>query len=215
MKIKDSGTLTVKLVDNNNSPLPDIKIKLYNQQSPIYDVKSNLINLYGSILDDGKTDNNGVVNFGELNAGTYYIEADTPKVNGVKYHPQKAFQVIANHSKKITINVEEYTGTLQMLFLNLTNLTPFQDLTVLLVPSENYISNSTIDNYTTLAEYNTTTDASGYVTFKLPSDRFFYVIVYPADKSFQQYYLIVVSKDETYKNTFIVSPNNIQPMYSK
>lgn len=171
VKLKMSGTLSVKVVDNNKQALANQKVKLY----------------YGSTssspLDKIVTNSNGEVNFGELNDGTYYVVVDTPKVNGIKYLPVKPVQVISGSNKSVTINVQEYSGTVKITVINYSTYNPLANYNVILIPYEKFSSSDNNTVCISKAEFTAITNTAGQVTFQIPSSREFVLMVYDNTKT--------------------------------
>lgn len=202
--LKQSGNLSVKITDNKSKALSNVKVKLYSGDgSTSY-----------SMLDALTSGADGVVNFGELNYGSYTLVVDTPKVDGIKYLPMKTVQVISGSSKQVSINVQEYVGTLKIIFSKYSytdySTTLYSGLNVLLVPYEDYTYSSTLDIYMQAAEFISKADATGTVNFKIPSDRTYYVIIYDDNLKKEVLGYIYVDKDESVKLNTLIYPNDLQ-----
>lgn len=102
--LKTDGSLSVKATDNEGKSISNTKVKLYEGV------------LSSDYLNALNTDVNGEVFLGEVIFGSYTLDVDTPKVNGIKYIPIKPTQIISGLSSKITINVQRYSGTLKRAF---------------------------------------------------------------------------------------------------
>lgn len=198
--LKTDGTLTVKVTDNSNTLLTGTKVKLYEDFGDDY-------------LDALNTDSKGLVDFGNVISGTYTLVVDTPKVSGIKYIPIKKVQVVSGLDKSVTINVQEYIGTLKVTFTKSTYLGggPFAGLNVILVPVERYNSSYTINNLIARAEFSGKTDPQGSITFTTPSTREFWLIVYN-DRKYRKNALTSfdLSKDELRKYTYSLDTSLVE-----
>lgn len=190
VKLRTSGTLSVKVVDNNKQAMANEKVGLYTYYSSGTTTTS-------SLLDKIATNSNGEVNFGELAEGSYTLVVDTPKVNGVKYLPIKPIQVLSNINKSVTINVQEYTGTIKINLTN-SNNNPLANYNVILIPSEKYNSSDNVNTCISKAEFRSTSNSAGQATFQVPSSRDFVIMVYDnAKTNVDRSHYASVSKDET------------------
>lgn len=191
--LKTSGGLKVKVVDNDENAIADTKVKLYD---------ASVSNDY---IDALMTNTSGIVDFGELLSGTYTLELDTPKVDGIKYIPVKIVQVISGYNKEAVINVQEYVGSLNITVNKATYLGggPFVGLNVIIVPSDKYSASYTIDNLISRAEFSGETNSQGFIAFSIPSSRSFRLIVYN-DLKYRKNALTTVDleKDELKKLTY-------------
>jgi hypothetical protein len=189
--LKTSGTLSVIVTDNNKNPLINQNVRLYTYYSSM---SSNL-------LDNIKTNSNGEVNFGEVTEGTYTVVIDTPKVNGIKYLPIKTVQVLSGSGKTLTINVQEYSGTLNIKVVD-NNNNALSGYNVILIASENFNSSDNINTKINKAEFRSTTNTSGLAVFQIPSSRDFYFIAYDNSKThISSYNYAYVEKDGTISET--------------
>lgn len=189
--LKTSGRLTAQLVDNNGNILTNTNVKLYEYFNSGYGNSSVL-------LDEIKTNSKGRVDFGDLNARSYTLVVDTPKVNGIKYIPTKVVQVISASTKDININVQEYVGTVEWK-IEMNNLA-FAGLNVLVIPNNSYSSNDGLSVLKKKAEFVGVTDNSGHVSFTLPSNRYFSFIAYLND-TYTHLDSHNLDKGEVYKTT--------------
>jgi hypothetical protein len=194
--LKNSGTLSVKLVDNEGGTISDTKIRLYESTAESYSYN----------IDELYTDNNGFVNFGEVTSGTYILIADTPKVNDIKYMPVKIVQVLTGSDKQVTINVEEYVGTANLKFVEYVdyNYVGYSNLNVILVPYEKVNYYDSLETFIGAAEYTGVTDSEGKLSFTIPSSRVYYLIVYDENKNYDKLNYISVSKGEIVSDTYSV-----------
>ena len=190
-----SGKLSVKLSDDQGISIQNTKVKLYD------------LNIQNDYLEALITDANGKVNFGDVLSGSYVIAADTPKVNNIKYVPQKNIQVISGLDKEIIINVQNYSGDLSLTFKKASYLggDPFSNLDVILVPSELYNTSYSVATLITKAEFSGKTNSSGIITFKIPSSRSFKLIIYNSRKTKKNAITTYeINKEELKKATFSV-----------
>ncbi len=171
--LKTDGSLSVKLIGNNESPISGTKVSLYVGSAS------------GSCLDSYITNGSGVVDFGAVLSGTYYVVADTPKIDGIKYKPGKLIQVPSGIDKNLVINVQDYIGTLSVKINKAAYLGggAFTNLDIILVPSELYNASYSVTTLITKAEFASKTDAQGVATFTNPSSRDYRLIVYNSRKT--------------------------------
>ena len=101
--LKQAGSLSVQLTDNAGTKYSGITVKVYDSYT------SN-----SSELDKKVTDSEGKVDFGELNAGSYYVVADTLKLGNKKYVVGKAVQVVGGSSKSYVFNADDFTGKIKI-----------------------------------------------------------------------------------------------------
>lgn len=171
--LKTSGRLTTKLVDNNGTAINNTNVKLYEFYNSDYSSSSIL-------LDEMKTDSKGIVDFGDLNAHSYTLVVDTPKVSGIKYLPVKTVQVVSATNKDVVINVQDYVGTLNLNF-KMDN-SALSGLNLLIIPYESYSYYESLSYLKNKAEFSGVTDYKGDISFALPSGRHFRIIAYMNDK---------------------------------
>lgn len=191
--LKTDGSLRVKLIDNDDKGLSNTKVSLYIGSSS------------GSCLDYFKTNSRGWVDFGEVLSGTYYVAADTPKVDGIKYKPGKLIQIPSGVDKDLIINVQDYVGSMQVTIKKAAYLGggPFANLDVIIVPNELYNANYSVATLITRAEFASKTDALGVTTFTNPSSRDYRLIVYNSRKTKKNALTTVnLLKDELKKLTY-------------
>jgi len=191
--LKTDGSLSVKLIDDKSKAIPNTRVSLYVNSSS------------GSLLDILTTNSNGSVNFGEVLSGTYFVVADTPKVDGIKYKPSKLIQVPSGVSKNLVVNVQDYTGTVSITIKKAAYLggNPFSNLDVILVPNELYNASYSVTTLIARAEFASKTDAQGVATFTNPSSRDYRLIVYNSRKTRKNALAIVnLTKGELKTLTF-------------
>lgn len=191
--LKTDGSLSIKLTDNNENPISGTKVSLYIGSAS------------GSFLDSYITNGKGVVDFGDVLSGTYYVAADTPKVDGIKYKPGKLIQIPSGIDKNLVINVQDYIGTLSVKINKAAYLGggAFVNLDVILVPIELYNASYSVTTLITRAEFASKTDTHGVVTFTNPSSRDYRLIVYNSRKTKKNALTVVnLSKGELKTLTF-------------
>ncbi len=99
--LKTAGNLSVQIADSTGKKYANVKVHLSTSSS----------SSYSNDLDVETTDNNGSVNFGTVESGTYYIVTDTIKNGNKKYLIAKPIQIISGDSKNYVFNPFEYVGT--------------------------------------------------------------------------------------------------------
>lgn len=170
--LKTSGQLKVQIVNKQNQPFENIRVKLFD-----YSLKD--------ILKDSYTDKNGLIDFKDINSGNYSIIVDTPKINNVKFYPQENIQIISGINQLYKIVVDDYVGNVILYFNkisiinNIEVATPFTGLNILFINIDNYALVATLDYFKSKASMIIKTDSSGIIKAdKLPSGATYEVIAY-------------------------------------
>jgi len=193
--LKMDGRLTVNVKDSSDNSIKNTKVNLYVES------------INGSLLDAYYTNNKGVVDFGEVLAGTYVVTVDTPAIDGIKYNPLKLFQVTSGSDKNLIINIQDYIGKVKVT-INLSSYLgggPFINLDVILVPNDLYNANLSVLDLISISEFSGKTDSQGIINFSIPSRRDFRLIVYNNRKDRKNALTLVnLSKDEFKKLTYSV-----------
>lgn len=155
--LKQSGNLTVRLVDNAGDPLNEEEIVLTIGERE---------------LDSKLTDDNGFVDFGEVSAGSYSIHSEL-KYNARDYRVTKVAQVLSGSSKNLQLNVEEHVGSLTIKVTNYEG--PVIGKNILVVSDKMYYEFNAIPLL--LANgYKYTTDNNGEVIIPSLPSGFSYLI---------------------------------------
>ena len=98
LNLKDSGEVSVVIVDSNGSPVPDGIVDLRSESG---DFRYERI----------KTDKNGSVNFGAFNSGNYFLNIEVTNA-GNFYSIIKIIQVVSGVNKTYEIDLSEYISSL-------------------------------------------------------------------------------------------------------
>jgi len=198
--LKQSANLSATITDNTGKGIANTNVKLYDE-------------LGQGILTQLKTDVNGNVNFGEVNDGSYNLEVDSPKINNIKYNPSKLIQVISASPKNVVINVQDYVGTYNLTFTNTANNpgTVYANLNAILVPVEIYNYNDLLAIQKSKAEFSGKADADGKLSFTIPSDRYFELVVFEnGNTNYSDLYEMSLSKGEIQNSFFDVNLSNFK-----
>jgi len=170
--VSTSGKLSYKLLDDSGKGIPNVKVS-------IFDTPDNYYSNAKILLDTRLTDQNGLADFGDLNPRSYLIVLDSPMVKNIKYNIQEYVQVITGKTKEKEIKVPDYSGTMNFkVTAPYNNNQPQRNIGLLLIPAYKYGYNLTIDAYLRLAEFKGVTNDTGMISFKVPSNKDYYVLAY-------------------------------------
>lgn len=179
--LKTSGQLKVQVINKQNQPFDNIKVKLFDYS-------------LNDIIKYSYTDKDGIVDFEEINANNYSIIVDTPKINNIKFYPQENVQIVSGVNKLLKIVVDDYVGSIFFCIYRMGiikdyyKIKPFVGLNILLINIENYAPLATLDDYKLRASMNITTDSAGLITARnIPSGITYEVIAYKANESVYQH----------------------------
>jgi len=191
VQLSTSGKLTYKLTDNSGKGLPNIKVSLFDRQDINY--SSNTF-----LLDTRFTDANGVADFGDLNPDNYLLTADSAKVGNVAYMVQEYVQVITGAVKNKETKVTDFSGTFNLTVRSYNNQ-PLKNIGVVIVPYNKYSYSSTTAANLKSADFSGLTNDSGFITFRIPSAKQYYVYLYNTvtNASFNNTNSVLVQKDGT------------------
>ena len=196
VKLSTSGKLSYRLTDDAGKGLPNVKVSLFDRQ----DNNSNT----NILLDTRLTDPNGVADFGDLNPNNYLLVADSPKVNNIAYFIQEYVQVITGGVKQREVKVTDHSGTFNVVVKSYTNPNQLlKNIGVLMIPSDKFnYSLSTAANLK-VADFSGLTNADGFLTFKVPSNKRYTVFFYNSvtNAAFNYSNDILVQKGTTYSYT--------------
>jgi hypothetical protein len=209
--LNTSGSLTVQIADNTGNKFQNIKVHLYT-----YISSNGSQVLYSGELDSKSTDANGNVNFGTLEAGSYYLVTDTVKNGNKKYLIAKAVQVISGNAKSLVLNPLEYIGTIRLhvnIYTSGTDTLDRTTLKVALVNYKDYVSKDNRQKVINKAVDIESCDANGYVEFKnVPSNIQYYAYVYINNNDTIGAWSggsFMVSKDDIYSDYFSVNLSSL------
>lgn len=185
LRVVTSSKLTVKVVDSKGTSLSNVNVKLYDRallsSSSSSSSYSSLEYIYAA-----STDASGVVDFGDVASGIYFILIDSVRINGVNYQPIMQFQVNSGVDKNITINPEDYATTFNFSIKktetsktsSTVNVSDFNNLNVIIVPYSSYSSYYSLDKLISLAEVKGKTNNTGFLSLKVSSFKSYIAIAY-------------------------------------
>lgn len=180
-----TGKLTYKLLDDAGKGLPNVKIRLRD-----YDQL---------LLDTRITDKNGLVDFGELNTGNYFVFPESPVVNNVEYLIQDYIQLVPGETKNKEVKVSDYSGKFNFVIkaYNHNNM-PVENIGLLLIPLSKFVYDP-LSTYFDVADYKGVSNANGLVSFKAASDIDYIAYLYniKTNISYGRYHNIIVRKNQT------------------
>lgn len=185
LRVVTSSKLTIKVVDSKGTSLSNVNVKLYDRallsSSSSSSSYSSLEYIYAA-----STDASGVVDFGDVASGIYFILIDSVRINGVNYQPIMQFQVNSGVDKNITINPEDYATTFNFSIKktetsktsSTVNVSDFNNLNVIIVPYSSYSSYYSLDQLISLVEIKGKTNDVGFLSLKLPAFKTYVAIAY-------------------------------------
>jgi hypothetical protein len=181
--LKESGKLSLE-VTINESPVVGEIVYLIPQFDESKDKASEVLEYS---IDNKITDENGKVGYGDVNVGNYYLVMEDVEIGGKFYNPSKLVQAVSGVNKSYSINIMDYTGTIEITVQNYNYETyeyePYSGAKVAILTDEDYNNSSDIEDRLTKTIEQETTGSSGTVSFTLPSGTSYYAIVYITDGS--------------------------------
>ena len=197
--LKESGELKIELLQNG-TPITETMVYLLPQMS-MKIRKVDLTNIEYAI-DMKKTDEDGMVDFGEVNAGNYVIVTGGVVIGSLVYLPERTVQVISDAKKTYTIDVLDYVGSISIT-VNTYNIgtsvwEPASGYKVAIVLEEDTYLSLPVEDLIDLAIDEKITGVSGIVTFDLPSGYWYSAIVYTTFEDATTYNLTYLETGEEY-----------------
>jgi 5-hydroxyisourate hydrolase-like protein (transthyretin family) len=168
--LSTSGKLTYRLLDDSGKGMANIGISLFDNVENNQSTKV--------LLDTKTTNQDGQVDFGDLNPSNYLVVPDSPLVNNVRYNVQDYVQVITGTTKNREAKVSDFSGTYNFRIFNYTKNQVQPNVGILMIPSQRYLYFGTTQYYAALADYKGVTDARGQLSLKVPSDKAYTIYVY-------------------------------------
>jgi len=161
--LKQSGTLTFKVVDNNGKGIDNAKV---------------FIGFYDETIINDSTNASGVYKTEELLEGVYNFSIEAKKPGGkAPYRYSRSTQVIAGENKTVEVNPFEYSSKVTITLRDNYNYDPLASTDVLICPD---IYVNSLEEYKKMAYYTGKTNAEGVVSFnEIPYN--YYTIVYYID----------------------------------
>lgn len=206
--LKESGTLKIELTQDAN-PVAGAMVYLIPEMNVPDKAISNTYIDYA--IDFKETNANGLVDFGEVNAGNYTIITEGVTVSDLVYNPIRIVQVISGSEKKFSIETLDYTGSIKLTVLKYDNITyeyiPNSGLKVAILPEEDLYSTNTIEEAIDIAYVEKTTGSDGILIFDLPSGYYYYAIFYTTDSygeimNYDSYSITYLETGEECNRTF-------------
>jgi hypothetical protein len=173
---KPSGNLTANYLDNNGNALSDIKVKLISP-STIDAINMQTIS-HGGVLTECITNNEGLVDFGELTVGNYELKS-TATINDIKYVSREWVNVVAVNKNIIHINPQESLGEVNLSFRFKHDYIPKgTSLKVVLIDNSVLIEDESLREIVKSAEDSATVNDESKISFTLPTYRHFRIYTY-------------------------------------
>ena len=208
--LKESGKLTAQLTQNGTAISGETVYLIPESSVSNKDSKSSLI---AYSIDYKETDENGNVDFGEVNSGNYYVATDGIEISGKTYYPSKVTQVVSGGTREVTMDVMDYTGTIELTVLeydyNYYDYMPVSGVKVAILDEDDYSNANSFDDWMDSKIEESTTDSNGEVSFTLPSGTYYVAVVYITDSygdvtDYDTEYLTYLDMDEEYSETMYV-----------
>lgn len=205
--LKESGRLTLNIT-NNESPIVGETVYLIPQMDG--GIKASSYDMIEYAIDNMETDENGKVSFGDVNMGNYYVVLNDVEIGGKFYNPAKTVQAVSDVNKIYSLNVMDYTGTIEITVKNYEydsyEYEPYSGAKVAILTEDDYYSSADIEERISKKIEEQTTSATGKVTFELPSGEYYYAIVYitnvSGDLEYTSESLTYLSIGEEYSKIF-------------
>lgn len=219
--LKQSGNLSIQLVDTTNQPIAGYKVKLYTNMVYYLD---NSQRISTTPYDTKVTNSSGLADFGELNTGTYMIAIEKVKVGGQVYNVTRSVQVISGSDASIVVKPQEFVGKLTLnVLMQSSQISSVREkvknANVILIKYQDYSDSLSFDDIQKLKVVKGVTDSNGKVVFdKLPAYFEYRPYVYLNDASgswpIETYSSLYVSKDDERETSVVVdkiSLMNLKP----
>ncbi len=185
----ESGSLTVTLKDGSGSAIADQIVYLYEGMS---------------VFELLKTNSSGVANFGDLLSGTYSIYCEDVSANDKIYKINKNIQVLTGKSKDISINVEEYVGTLTVNVEDNWTSEALANVNVKLIRYSDYQEFFT-GNYSDVISYavfSGSTNSNGQVIFaNVPTESYKTIVYNSTDTTSSSFFSISLYQEKEIDQT--------------
>lgn len=194
--LKESGKLKVEFLQNN-IPVSGTMVYLIPEMN--YDKGNSYIEY---AIDYKETNEDGFVDFGEVNAGNYIIITEGVVVGSLTYNPERIVQVISGEEKTYSIEVLDYSGDISIYVYSynydLYEYDALQGIHVAMVTDEIMYNTASVEEAIDQAYSDKTTNTDGIAEFNLPSGYYYYAIAYLIDEYGDIYYEV---EDITYLST--------------
>lgn len=150
--LNNSGTLTIKVLDENNQPCNDATVSIYSN---------------GNLLFQDTTNTSGIFNVGKLLYGEYQYRVSAKKENRV-YGDTRVVQIVAGENKVIQVNPYSYVSKVKFTVFNAYNgeVIPDRSVGLLTYSNSGQSQLSTLEDYIKLCYFIKKTDLNGEVIFE-------------------------------------------------
>lgn len=201
MSLSTSGKLTYRLLDDSGKGIPNLRISLFDNIDK---------NLNSKVLIDSKiTNQDGQVDFGDLNPSNYLVAPDSVSLNNVKYNVQDYVQVITGAAKNREVKVSDFSGTYNFKAINYNKNQGQPNVGILMIPTPSYIYLADMSQYVKLADYKGVTDAKGLLSFKVPSNKEYTIYVYntTTNAAYMVSSFNVIERNQIFNQNYIIYEN--------
>jgi len=198
-----NGKLIYKLTDDTGKGLPNIEVSLFAYDSSNY--------IYKVFLDKQLTDASGQINFGDLNPGSYWVKADSPKVNNISYWAQEQVEVLAATTTRKETRVTDFSALLTVIVRPLEEERPLKNIGVMMVPSNKISYPTSTDSYSKIADFKGVTNDAGLITFKISCYKEYLIYLYDLTTKVQfiaphDVSILFLEKDQKVNQVLRISP---------
>ncbi len=208
--LNESGLLKVAINDVDGSPVKESKIYLYD-----FDVMTKLTDIHEPFspelvaIKSGKSDNNGLIDFGKLNKGTYFIQGSFFNNEGKLFSIHQFVQIVAGETSQLTVNLKDYQGSVSLTIKgsddrnsssSATIYNPIDSINVALIPTSNSATNMSFNNLIKNGIALGKTDAKGNILANNIPLGTYYVVAFYNDTCFD-----VLSSDTFINSTSYLS----------
>ncbi|HBX49751.1 MAG TPA: hypothetical protein DEH02_01635 [Bacteroidales bacterium] len=194
-----SGTLLVKVLDNNSTSISGAKVAIYSYVAT--SSSGSIIN----ILANDSTNANGEYYAGKLLEGEYSVTVQVSN-NNFQYREEIDFQIIAGDSKVIQVFPIKNVGNIKILVLNYVTESPYSNLKVSLLKNSYYMNSTPYDYLLSQALLTETTSNDGWVAFtNVPALQSYSVLFHYDSTHYLLNNYVSSNKESTKEYSFIIS----------
>lgn len=206
--LKESGKLQVQLLQNG-IPITNETVYLIPESVGSKESKS----LVQYAIDYIDTDEQGYVDYGEVNTGNYFLATDGIELNYMTYYPVRIAQIVSGGNKSITLEVTEFTGTINLTIVEYDYMTydyiPVSGVNVAILEESDYYESYNIDDRIENSIDDKKTNSNGEVSYTLPSGNYYVAIIYTKDSygevnDYDVEYLSYLDMGEEYNRTISI-----------
>lgn len=152
---------TYKLLDDAGKGLSNVKVSIFEYSS----------NENRALLYEGFTDKNGIADFGKINSGFYFIKADSPEVNNVKYPVQQNIQLFSDKPNHKEVKVSDFSATFNFTVVDYSHYDLPINIGMLMIPKNKFKYGLPTTSYFDVADYKGACDDKGFISFQVPSNK--------------------------------------------